>query len=71
MKHFVELEDSILDKYMLEDMTRHYHWVTDETDRIPMYSHNPIIEKKYRRKLAKAFKRVIEYYGGDFNAKDV
>ena len=66
----VELPECALDRFMLEDLTRHYGYALKDSP-VPMYSHDYVIERKKRKKLAKALKKVIQYYGGDVNAKNV
>ena len=70
MEHMLDTIQDSLDKYMVTDLVRHYSYAIKDSI-VPMYSFDPLEERKRRKKLAKALKLVIKYYGGDINAKDV
>lgn len=52
-----------VEKFIVEELKWHYENF-GEGQSIPFVSHDPEEEKKYIRKMRKALKTVIKFYGG-------
>lgn len=63
MKYEIEIDDNeFAEKIVIQELTWHLN-NTKADHVIPMFSYDPEEEKKRVKRLRKAFKIVLEYYG--------
>jgi hypothetical protein len=64
LKVDINIEDDALDQLIVESLQYHYHNFGVKQD-IPFVSHDAVEESEYIKKMRKALKRVIKFYGGN------
>jgi hypothetical protein len=60
----VEAPREYIDSIVIKDLKFHYEQLMDGMT-VPFVSYTEEVEMKYRRKMVKAFARVLKYYGAD------
>lgn len=63
MRHTLEIDDETLDRIIVQDLKWHYENFEQDPG-MPFVSIDSGEEAAYVRKMRKALKRVIKFYGG-------
>lgn len=64
MRHTLEIDDEALDRIIVQDLKWHYENF-EQDQGTPFVSIDSGEEAAYVRKMRKALKRVIKFYGGN------